>query len=165
MRHQRVLGVHPRSHLVHTSLVRYYSCLVLGHTIVELNHLAFVTLLDVKLMLAIDRREDHFNPDVLRSEIANVQNHLNLKAVMHRKIVGGIRLSLGNHLNVLPLATNHLLPSGDLPGKAEVIGYDLFSPLGLRDKILVAIVSQHPVGGEVAGHLGYCVLDIANPLG
>ena len=70
---------------------------------------------------------------------------------------------MGDNLDVLPLTAQLLLPGGNAAGKPVVIGDYFPSTRCLGHIVLVHIVGQHPVGGEVARNLGYGVLDIADP--
>lgn len=84
--------------------------------------------------------------------------------IVRGKIVRSIRLGEGNNLNIVPVAKDVLLPCGNVTSNLVIIGNKVTRTLGLRNIVLVAVVGEHPVGSEVAGHLGDAVLYILNPL-
>ena len=57
-----------------------------------------------------------------------------------------------------------MFPLGNFPCHLLIVGGELGIALALRNIVLVAVVSEHPVGGELTGHLGDGVLDVSYPL-
>ena len=139
--------------------------MVLGGAVIEINDSQLMLFLDMQATLAVHRGEQHLHANIIRIQITDIQDHLHIHALAHGQSVGSIWLSERYNLDILPLAADPLLPGGDPAGETVVIAYHLGGALGLRNIILVAVVSQHPVGGEIACHLSDGVLDKANPLG
>ena len=115
--------------------------------------------------LAVGGHEEHLHADLLGEDIAKIQHHLALHKGSTGKRIRCLRLGVRHHLEVLPLAADALLPSGNLAGELEIVSPETLGADGLGSVILVDVVGQHTVRREIAGYLGNGILDVFDPAG
>ena len=119
----------------------------------------------MEFALCICCRDEQFNSDFVRIEVADIQHHLSIEVISDGKIVGvAVRQVSGNHFHILPFPAEFLLPGSNFTSLGIVVCNDTVKPLGLRLIVLVDIIGKHTVGREVACNHCHSILDIFNPV-
>ena len=161
----RILGIDAGGNLVHAGALRKDGGFEPRHSVFGRDEAELALVLDMEGTLAVGTAEEHLNAEVVGLEVARMEDHFGMEVVVGGKAVGSVGLGVGNHLDIVPFPFDVFLPCGYVAGLLVVVGNQRGNALALRLIVLVDVVGQHAVGGEVACHLGDAVRDVADPAG